>query len=380
MKIKTIGFPRMHKEEGERRDFLPDLFRQLKKYKEAEIFLEKGYGKGMGFTENDYLKENPNIQFVSHNEVYQKDMVIVLRAPKEEEINLMKRGSILVSMLHYDTRVSRNKLLLDKGIICFSMDSLTDDNNNRILVNYRGTSRSGVRVAFNELKNRMPDFYTINRRPIEVTIIGMGAVGINAARAFEEFSDKEFLETHKDIPGLLVHLIPRSITKDHDVMKKIIKNTDILVDASKRLDTSQFIIPNEMIGLLPKHAIILDLSADPYDITKEPIQVKGIEGIPTGTLDKYVIEPNDDMYNTIPEEVNSANRRVVVSCNAWPGVDPKDCMEIYGQQIAPILKVLIEKGPDLLDIESDSMYERALVRASLGYFLESNPLEELIVH
>jgi alanine dehydrogenase len=366
--IKSIGFPRMHKEKGEKRDFLPELFEKLKRYKEINIFVEEGYGTGMGYLPEDYLRKNPNLKFADHNEVYEKDMIVVLRAPEDEEIRMMKRGSVLLSMLHYDTRPLRNKLLEQRGIICFSMDSLTDDNNVRMLVNYSGTARSGVKVAFNELRKRMPDFYSPSRRPINVTIIGMGAVGLNAVKAFEELSDIEFFDSNEEVPGIIIRMIPRNITKDKKLLAPILKETDILVDASKRSDPSEIIIPNRLISLLPQHAIILDLSADPYNDRISPMQVKGIEGIPTGTLDKYVIEPDDELYNTIPEGVNSENRRVVVSCNAWPGVDPAECMAIYGEQILPFLQVLLEKDPLSLDINSDNLYERALVRGSLDYF------------
>lgn len=370
MPIKSIGFPRMHKEKGERRDFLPELFKNLLCYSDIEIVLEEGYGSAMGFSKEDYLSQNPRIKFVKHEEAYEKDMVIVLRAPEEYELDYMRRGAVLVSMLHYDTRASRNELLKRKGLACFSMDSLTDDKGSRMLVNYYGTSSAGVKVAFNELKKRMKNFYSADRRPINVSIIGMGAVGLNAAKALELLSDREFLDNNGEVPGLLIRMLPRTITKDERILRELFADTDILVDASKRITTSEYIVRNSLISCLPEHAVILDLSADPYNVNVHPMQVKGIEGIPTGTLDKYVIQPNDDAYNYIPDGVESTHRRLVVSCNAWPGVEPEECMAVYGEQILPFIRVLLSKEPDQLDIKSESLYERALVRASLDYFLK----------
>jgi alanine dehydrogenase len=45
-------------------------------------------------------------------------------------------------------------------------------------------------------------------------------------------------------------------------------------------------------------------------------------------------------------------------------------MAIYGEQILPFLQVLLEKDPLSLDINSNNLYERALVRSSLDYFLK----------
>ena len=365
--IKTVGFPRMHKGDSEKRDFLPKLMKDLKPFENVSLILEDGYGDGMGLTQEDYLKLNPNIKFAGHDEVYNSDMIVVLRAPEDDEIKLMKHGAILFSMLHYETRETRNELLKEQELVCFSMDSLVDGDGMRMLVNYRGTSRSAVRVGFNELKKRMPDFYSEDRRPLNATIIGLGSVAQFAARALEEFSDEEFLIRNSSVSGIIIRMIPRTITKDLSLLEPIMRETDILIDASRRLDPTQIIIPNYLIGLLPKHAIIIDITADPYNEKINPIQVKGIEGIPTGTLEKYVIEIDDEIYKTIPKEINSSNRRVVVSCNAWPGVDPEDCMRIYGIQILPFLKVLLSKGTEHLYVESEELYESSLVKASIFY-------------
>ncbi len=368
--IKSLGFPKMNKEEGDKRDFLPSLFKELDEH-DVDIFLEVGYGEKMGYSQNDYKEVNKKIQFISHDEVFRKDLVLVLRCPEVNEINLMKEGSILISMLHYETRETRNNLFKKRGIHCYSMDAMCNDENERIVVNYRGTSRAGSRVAFEELKKRTHEFQNIENKIINITIIGMGAVAANSAKAFEEFSDNEFLYSDTD-RGVVIHMLPRNITHNFEYMKKIIEKTDILVDASKRPDPSKIIVKNELIEFLPSYAIILDLTADPYNDIIVPMQVKGIEGIPTGTLDKYVIDVNDNIYNSIPKGVNSINRRVVVSCNAWPGIDAKDCMELYGRQINPFLDVIISKDVQDISINSKNMYERSLVRSSLDYYLSNH--------
>jgi len=369
MKIRTIGFPRMPRKKGEKRDFLPELFEKLYRFNDVDIFIEEGYGKAMGLTHEDYISKNPNLKFVSHEETYKQDMVVVLRAPNEEDIRKMKEKSILISMLHFDTRPLRNNLIKSRGIIGYSMDSMVDDENNRMVVNYWGTSMSGSVVAFNKLKDTMKEFYSPTRRPINISIIGFGRVGSNAARAFSKLSSNELYT--KQLPGLLVRVLPRSITRDLEALKILLSDTDILVDASRRKDPSKVIIPNHLISYMPKHGIILDLTADPYNDKLEPLQQKAIEGIPTGTLEKYVIEPDDEVYKTIPEKVDTKNRRVVVSCNAWPGVHPKEAMATYGKQIFPFLKVLLEKSPCSIDINNENLYERALVRSALDYYLKT---------
>lgn len=372
--IKSIGFPILNMEGSEKRDFLPEFFGDLKDYDDVEIFLEEGYGTKLGFYKEDYLKCNGKIKFASRTNIYKKDLIIVVRCPEPEEIYLMREDSTLISMLHYETRETRNKIFKDRKINCFSMDSMTNDENERIMVNYRGTARAGSKIAFEELKKRTNNFKDIKNNIINVMIIGLGAVAANSAKALEEISDNEFLAKNKR--GVMIHMLPRTITQNYDSLRIAIEKADILVDASKRFDTSKLIVSNDLIGKLPQYAVILDLTADPYNDNITPMQVKGIEGIPTGTLDKYVIETDDVIYDTIPKSINSKNRRVVVSCNAWPGINAKDCMGLYGRQLFPFLDVILSKGLQNLDINSKNMYERSLVRASLDYYLENIKINE----
>lgn len=376
--MKKIGFPRMHKELNEKRDFLPRFFKQLINEK-AELYLEKGYGSAMGYSEEDYLRENPNIQFIDNRDCYTKDIVVVLRAPEFHEIEWMKGGSILVSMLHYPTRKSRTELLKSKNIHGVSMDLIRNDLLERIVVNYNGTSGNGIQLAFFELSKSMKDFYSKDRKVINVSIIGMGMVGLTAARASKMYGSQEINENMKSIgtKGVLVKMLPRSITCDRKEMIKILKDTDILVDASTRDNSSGYIIENEMIKYMKPHAVILDVTADPYLTDVEPIQVKAIEGIPTGTLDKMVFYPGDDKYKLIPHCVSTANRRIVVSCNAWPGLNAVECMKLYGKQLTPVVKMIIRNDVRMVNEHSDSFFMRAIYRGSIEYFERFEKLPEV---
>ncbi|KAJ53133.1 alanine dehydrogenase [Clostridium tetanomorphum] len=373
----TLGFPRMHKEKNEKRDFLPDFFRRLSG-ENAEFFLEEGYGEAMGISKEEYLQANNNIKFVSNRECYEKDIVTVLRSPEFNEIDYMKDESALISMLHYPTRATRVKKLKDKNIFGVSMDSLRNDFLERIVVNYNGTSGNGIELAFKELSNNMKNFYEKNRETIKVTIIGMGMVGLYAAKAAGKYGNLDLNKKMKEIgaKGILVSMLPRSITSDREELIKALKETDILVDASTRDNASDYIITNDLISYLKPHAVILDLTADPYLTDINPIQVKAIEGIPTGTLDKPVIYPDDPIYNVIPEGVNKENRRVVVSCNAWPGIKPKECMYLYGMQLFPIVQQIIRlDSKDFSDL-SDDYFNRAIYRGTIEYFEKNEKIVE----
>ncbi|MDM8533352.1 alanine dehydrogenase [Clostridiaceae bacterium HSG29] len=365
---KSFGFLRIAKEVNEKRAFLPDFFKELEKF-DIDIYLEFNYGFKMGFTENDYCNANKNIKFASRKEVFSMDYVIVLRTPENDELKNLKRGSVLISMLHYITRERRNLLLEELGIIPFSMDTMINDDNKRIVVNSYFTAFNGADSALNELEKKFKNKFI--SRTINIGIIGMGNVGLNVAKAFKDLSNKRLKEYKESYFGMRIIFLTRSITSNVELLENELKNLDIIVDASTRRDTSEFIIDNEMVGILKKDAVILDITADPYDFEKNPPQVKAIEGIPTGTLDQYVFNENDEIYNEVQKLVCTKNRRTVVTCNAWPGVYPIPSMKRYGKQMLPILNILIKKGYKDLNIKSNIYYERALYRSSYEFYKNS---------
>ena len=72
--------------------------------------------------------------------------------------------------------------------------------------------------------------------------------------------------------------------------------------------------------------------------------VKGIEGIPQGNLDQYIFRPDDPAYEQMPECVKAKNRRFAISCYSWPGIHPVECMRVYGRQLRPLMRTLIERA------------------------------------
>ena len=362
----SIGLARMHKEPGERRDFLPSFVARLERYG-ASIFLEYGYGSGMGYVESDYLSVAPSVRFTNHVEVYQQDYVMVLRYPRDSDVRLMRPGACLLSMLHYPTRPQRVELVRSLGLEAISLDSLKDDTGRRLVENLSAVAWNGVEVAFKVLRSTYPDpgFGSPNRPPIRVTLLGAGAVGSHVVSAAIRYGDEDFRARMvvANIPGVQVTAVDYDITSHEVIMRPLLEQTDILVDATQRPDPTRPVIPNAWVRYLPEHAVILDLSVDPYDCGGDLPTVKGIEGIPQGNLDQYIFAPDDPIFDYLPDCISTANRRHTVSCYSWPGLYPKRCMEVYGRQLRPILHVLIERGGIQNIDPQGSYFERAIARA-----------------
>jgi alanine dehydrogenase len=361
----------MHKEHGERRDFLPQLVGFLDRTGVREIVLEEGNGSGIGIGPEAYLQASPRARIGTWEECFEQDVVAVLRCPRDDEIRRMRPGAILLSMLHLPTRLERAHMLVELGIRGVSLDGITDDRDNRLVQNVEAVGWNGVREAFRELAKIHPRFAHPSRRPLRVTCLGAGAVGSHAIRAATRYGDRKLREdlAGANVPGVEVTVADFDLTWHENYMLTRLEQTDLLIDATQRVDPTRVIIPNDWVAALPQDAVILDLSVDPYDFSVEPPKMKGIEGVPEGNLDQWVFSVDDPAYGLLNERIRTKNRRVALACYSWPGLQPRECMEVYGGQIEPVLRLILERSVDAWDVETGSYYERAVARAEVTRWL-----------
>lgn len=364
-----FGLARMHYEKGERRDFLPDFVARLQ-LSGAEVLLEEGYGNGMGYSQQDYLRATSTVRFGTAEEVFQQDYVLVLRCPPEEQIRAMPPGACLISMLHFPTRPQRVELLRSLDLEAVSLDSIKDDTGRRLVENLRSVAWNGIEAALAVLAKTYPPpgFDSAERPPVRVTLLGAGAVGMQVVQAAARYGNLALHRrmAEKGVPGVQVTTLEYDSTRHAQVMRPILETTDILVDATQRPDPTRPVIPNAWVGWLPEHAVLLDLSVDPYDCTVDPPYTKGIEGIPQGNLDRYTFAPDDPVYESMPPCFDTTHRRHAVSCYSWPGIYPNACMEVYGKQIIPILRTIVERGGLQKIRPTGTYFERAITRARMN--------------
>ena len=362
---KSIGFPRMELESGERRVFLPDFIQQMTELG-LQVMIEEGYGSRAGFDEADYRQRNILVSFGSRQEAFDQDIVMILRAP-DDDFRRMKPGTILISMLHYPTHPTRVPLFQELGLKTISLDSIVNDNDVRLVENMKSVAWNGLEVAFGLLEDLWPGLVKPGDEPIQTLLLGTGMVGKHAVDAAVHLGNIERNNKHieRGGPGSICRAVGRNLTEQRELMRDILKDTDILIDATQRRNPSRPVIPNKWIRHLPEHAILVDLSVDPYIPQADPPVVRGIEGIPKGDLDKYVFQADDpDWEDTIAPGVPTKHRRTTVTCYSWPGFHPEACMVHYARQLDVMMPVLVQKDYDGLSLEGD-YFERALYRATL---------------
>ena len=208
---------------------------------------------------------------------------------------LLRKGACLISMLHYPTRPRRIQILHELGIHSISLDSIINDNNLRLVENMRAVAWNGLETAFDVLEKRWPGLLRPDGKPFQVLYPGNRHGRQTCRGSCHQVGDitRNNLHIENHGPGALALSLGRSLSSNPTVMESLIRQSDILVDASQRRDATLPVIPNAWLAWLPEHAVIVDLSVDPYLLDHNPPTVRGIEGIPQGNLDQYIFMPDD---------------------------------------------------------------------------------------
>lgn len=367
----TVGLPRMHKESGERRDFLPDLVAHLGALGAADIVLERGYGSGMDIDPSDYDSLGNCVRFGSYDECLGQELTLVLRCPSDAILQRLRPGQVLVTMLHPRSRPERAQLLARQGVQAVSLDEIRDARERRLVEDFEGVAWNGVRAAFQQLERLHPHFAHPNRCPLRVTCLGSGAVGGYAVHAATRYGDPRLRAelVERNVPGVEVTVIDFDLTRHEGYMLGRLERTDLLIDATARVDQARSVVPNEWIAALPEDAVLLDLSADPYDFSTDPPRVKGIGGVPEGNLDHYVFRMDDPAYERLDPRISTEHRRLALSCYSWPGLRPRDCMAVYGAQLERVLEPVFSKPIKAWGEGRVSEEEESLMRGEVGRWM-----------
>lgn len=99
---------------------IPEDVKKLVDYG-CNVFVEKGAGEGVGFSDLEY--ENVGATLQNNQDLYQnKDLILKFKGPAMESIPLMNKGTTLFCMAHFSSFPERAKLLQQHKINVVAME------------------------------------------------------------------------------------------------------------------------------------------------------------------------------------------------------------------------------------------------------------------
>ncbi len=204
------------------------------------VFVEKGLGKGIHIHDDEY-KEAGAVLTASKRDVFNKSIVVKLKPPLLQEFKLLN-NNLLFSMFHAEQNLHYVKALKARKAKAIAMELIRNRAGERLIQCSEISGEQGMIMAFHLAEKSPSDCH--------VLVLGYGDVASGALKvAFSLGANVKILRK-----GEYRHI------------KEFLHNKDIIVNGiqwpKEKRNKRDYLITRDMLSLLNKGAIILDLSVD----------------------------------------------------------------------------------------------------------------------
>ncbi|MEL7431416.1 MAG: alanine dehydrogenase [Chlamydiota bacterium] len=268
-----IGIPKEVKNHEYRVGLTPEAVRMFTKA-HHEVFVEKGAGVAIGFTDALYEKAGAKI-LATKEEVYATaEMIIKVKEPQPEEYPLLRKGQVLFSYLHLAADPKLAEALVRQNVVALAYETVTDEQGRLPLL--VPMSEMAGRIALQAGANAL-HIASGGRGvllggipgvlPGKVVVIGGGVVGTNAASmAIGLGADVIILD--RSLPRLRelnAHFGSRlrTVFSTQQHLEHVIQEADLVIGAVLLPGkAAPKLITKEMLGMMKGGSVIVDVAID----------------------------------------------------------------------------------------------------------------------
>jgi alanine dehydrogenase len=269
----SIGLPRETSYHENRISLIPDAVKTLVN-NGHELIIERNAGVSAHISDTDYAEVGA-VLVDTPDEVFKADIILKVAPLSFQEIQLLKRNSVVISALHLAVQSKEFfKQLSEKKATAIAFEYIKDKSNAAPVVKsiseIAGTA--SIQIASEYLSSekfgngRMLGGFT-GISPSEVVILGAGTVGEYACRlalgmgALVKVFDNSIYKLHNLKTTIHQNLFTSTIQETE--LKRALKTADVVISAVySRNGRSPVIITEQMVESMKQGAVIVDVSID----------------------------------------------------------------------------------------------------------------------
>ncbi|MBN3039369.1 MAG: hypothetical protein JW869_08150 [Candidatus Omnitrophica bacterium] len=269
------------------------LPREVKRLAEEghRVFVEKGLGKRIYIPDKEYESHGARLT-ASRRELFRKDIVVKLKPPLAEEFKLLK-NNLLFCMLHAEQNPQFVRMLANAKAKAIAMELVVNSAGERLVTCCEMAGEQGMIMAFHMSKKAPAD--------CNVLQLGYGSVATGSLKVAFSL-------------GARVKILRKG---QYRFIRRFLRNRDIVVNAicwpKEKRDDKEYLVTRDMLRLLNKGAIILDLSVD---------YPSPIETCHPTLIDRPAYEIDGVTH---------------ISIFGYPGLAPISSSARYSRQVLPLL-------------------------------------------
>ncbi|MEH6552034.1 MAG: Re/Si-specific NAD(P)(+) transhydrogenase subunit alpha [Pseudomonadales bacterium] len=331
-----IAVPREQYPGENRVPMIPDSVKKLIRAG-ATIHIETGMGNGAGFSDEQYSEVGATIVSDRAALLTEADLVLRLRKPAIEEVDLLKSGSVHISFLDPFNERELVEKFQAKNISSISMEMvprITRSQKMDALSSQANLAGYVMVVKGTDALDRiLPMMMTPagTLKPAKVFIIGAGVAGLQAiatakrlgakVTAFDtravvaeqvqslgaKFLDIDLGETGQTADGYALALTPEQLQIQLDGQKAEIADSDIVITTAQLFGRKPpVIVTADMVAAMKPGSVVVDMAAE---------NGGNVEGSVAG------------------ENVVTANGVKIIGSGNWPNEVPRDASQMYSSNL-----------------------------------------------
>lgn len=255
------------------------------------VFAEKGLGTKIYVPDSEYESHGARL-LTNRRVLFRKNIVVKLKPPLPEEFRLL-RNNLLFCMLHAEQNPQYVRMLAMAKAKAIAMELIRNRAGERLITCCEMAGEQGMIMAFH-LAKKIP-------AECNVLVLGYGSVAQGALKVAFNL-------------GAKVKILRKS---EYRYIRNFVRNKDIVANAicwpREKRDDREYLITKDMLCLLNKGAVILDLSVD----YPSPIETS-----------------HPTLIDRPSYEVNGITH---IGIFGYPGLSPVSSSTRYSHQILPIL-------------------------------------------
>jgi NAD(P) transhydrogenase subunit alpha len=320
--------------EGERRiPLIPPTVEKLVKLG-AELEIEAGMGVSCRFEDVDYEKVGARINSDRKALLQSADIILRLRKPPIEEVEMMKKGAIHISYLDPFNELELVEKMKECTISCVSLEMLPRSTVAQKMDVLSSQANLGgymaVIIGAEQLDKILPMMTTPagTIKPARVFIIGVGVAGLQAiatarrlgarVEAFDtrpvveeqvkslgaKFVKIDLGETGQTKDGYATQLTPEQIQKQKEGMAKACAQADIVITTAQLFGRpAPRIVDRPMITQMQPGSVVVDMAVETGGNVEgselnKVVEIDGVKIVGYGNLPGLVPQTASQMYSS----------------------------------------------------------------------------------
>ncbi len=268
-----IGVPKEIKCDEYRVGLLPVGVEELSRAGH-KVIIESGAGTGSGLSDESYAEQGAELA-ATPEEVYARaDMIVKVKEPQPCEYPFLRRGQIVFTYFHFAADRTLTEAVLESGCAAVAYETLKDERGRLPLltpmseVAGRMSIQEGAKFLERPQMGRgillggVPGV-----EPANVTILGGGVVGSNAAKIAAGFRARvTILDVDLDRLRYLDDVMPANVEvlfSDRHIIRRMLPETDLLIGAVLIPGArAPYLVNREDLRLMKPGSVIVDVAID----------------------------------------------------------------------------------------------------------------------